>query len=59
LDEEAVGAVSANFFESGLGGFLVAVVMNGNARAFFGELKGDAAADAARTSRDENVFPLE
>jgi len=59
LHDEAVGAESANFFESGSGGFLVAIVMNGDASAFFGELEGDATADAAGTSSDESVFSLE
>jgi hypothetical protein len=56
LDNEAIGTVSANFFESSLGGFPVAIVVNGYARSFFGKLEGNAAANAAGTSRDENVF---
>jgi len=59
LDEESIGAESANFFQGGLGGLLVAEIMNGDLRSTFCQLQRDAAPNASGTSGNQGFLPLE
>ena len=59
LHEKSVGAEGADFFEGGLRGILVLVIVNSDLRAACCELQGDASADAAGASSDEDFLSLE